>query len=272
MSTLNENQARELVAEAIGRIVPDAELEDLGDDTPLRAELELDSLDFLTFVETLSERSGVAISEDDYDRLVTMRTCIGFLTRTDRTDPRRRAALAVAASRDRPGAHSGTRSLALAPEPANTGAVPSTRDLLQRFRPAGAPGAATATGVPADRGEERAAELAGIFAAVEGAVADADRIRGVAVAEAQRRRERAREQAVASVAQARLDAEALRMQTVARARDALASSHAVNGDEAERRAREIEREAGRTREEDATAVVAAVRDLALDTREGDVAR
>ena len=50
------------------------------DDTPLRAEFELDSLDFLTFVETLAQRSGVEITEDDYARLVTMHTCVAFLT------------------------------------------------------------------------------------------------------------------------------------------------------------------------------------------------
>jgi acyl carrier protein len=82
MSTqsLNDSQARELVVEAIQRIVPDADFAAVSDDTPLRAEFELDSLDFLSFAETLAQRSGVAITEDDYDRLVTMRSCIGFLS------------------------------------------------------------------------------------------------------------------------------------------------------------------------------------------------
>jgi acyl carrier protein len=78
--TLGDTEARNLVAEAIRRIVPDADLDALGDDVPLRAELELDSLDFLSFAETLAKRSGVEITEDDYDRLVTMRTCVDFLT------------------------------------------------------------------------------------------------------------------------------------------------------------------------------------------------
>jgi acyl carrier protein len=78
--TLGDTEARNLVAEAIRRIVPDADLDALGDDVPLRAELELDSLDFLSFAETLAGRSGVEITEDDYDRLVTMRTCVDFLT------------------------------------------------------------------------------------------------------------------------------------------------------------------------------------------------
>ena len=37
--------------------------------------------------------------------------------------------------------------------------MPRVRDLLYRFRPAGAPGSASATGVPVDRTADRAAEL-----------------------------------------------------------------------------------------------------------------
>jgi acyl carrier protein len=78
--TLGRTEARNLVAEAIRRVVPDADLDAVGDDVPLRAEFELDSLDFLSFAETLAQRSGVDVTEDDYDRLVTMRTCVEFLT------------------------------------------------------------------------------------------------------------------------------------------------------------------------------------------------
>lgn len=78
--TLTDAEARALVTEAVLRIVPDADLEAIGDDVPLRPELELDSLDFLSFAETLAQRSGVDVTEDDYDRLATMRTCIDFLT------------------------------------------------------------------------------------------------------------------------------------------------------------------------------------------------
>ena len=77
--TLTDIEARSLVAEAIHRIVPDADLDAIGDDTPLRAEFELDSLDFLTFVETLAQRSGIDITEHDYQQLGTMRTCVAFL-------------------------------------------------------------------------------------------------------------------------------------------------------------------------------------------------
>jgi len=53
---------------------------EFADDTAFRAELELDSLDFLSFVEQLSSATGVRIDEDDYPRLRTLRSCVEFLT------------------------------------------------------------------------------------------------------------------------------------------------------------------------------------------------
>ncbi|WP_210435138.1 hypothetical protein [Saccharopolyspora sp. ASAGF58] len=40
----------------------------------------LDFLDFLVFVETLGNASGIRIDEDDYDRLTTMDSAVDFLT------------------------------------------------------------------------------------------------------------------------------------------------------------------------------------------------
>lgn len=72
--------ATDLVASALRTIVPDADLTTLGQDTDLRDAYELDSLDFLSFVEQLSTRSGIRVDEDDYDRLRTLRSCVHYLT------------------------------------------------------------------------------------------------------------------------------------------------------------------------------------------------
>ncbi|MEZ5194175.1 MAG: phosphopantetheine-binding protein [Nocardioides sp.] len=61
-------------------VVPDADFDLVDDDDSLRGEFELDSLDFLAFVETLSSSTGVAIPESDYPRLATMTTSVAFLT------------------------------------------------------------------------------------------------------------------------------------------------------------------------------------------------
>lgn len=78
--TLTMQDARTLVGDSLLRIVPDANLDLLPDDAPFRDELELDSLDFLSFVELLSAGSGRRIDEDDYPQLRTMADCITFLS------------------------------------------------------------------------------------------------------------------------------------------------------------------------------------------------
>lgn len=79
---LSPDEARASVRDAIRRIVPDADFDTLGDDASFRSDLELDSLDFLSFVEQLSAATGVRIDEDDYPDLVSMATSIAFLTRS----------------------------------------------------------------------------------------------------------------------------------------------------------------------------------------------
>jgi acyl carrier protein len=81
-TTLSPDEARAAVRDAIRKIIPDADFETLGDDASFRSELELDSLDFLTFVEQLSAATGVRIDEDDYPDLVSMATSVAFLTRS----------------------------------------------------------------------------------------------------------------------------------------------------------------------------------------------
>ncbi|WP_405064905.1 hypothetical protein OG558_23455 [Kribbella sp. NBC_01510] len=78
--TLTLQDARTLVGNSLLRIVPDADLDTLPDDAPFRDELELDSLDFLSFVELLTTGSGRRIDEDDYPRLRTMADCVTFLS------------------------------------------------------------------------------------------------------------------------------------------------------------------------------------------------
>lgn len=77
---LSPETARTIIAESLRRVVPGAALDSVGPDQDLRDTLELDSLDFLAFVERLSESSGRRIEEDDYDKLDTLASCIRFLS------------------------------------------------------------------------------------------------------------------------------------------------------------------------------------------------
>ncbi len=83
--------------------------------------------------------------------------------------------------------------------------MPRSRDILQRFRPAGTPGAASNVGVPADRVAEIGAELAPVFSALAQAQTQAAAIRADAASEAARRRQVAVERSTALVAAAHRD-------------------------------------------------------------------
>ena len=77
---MTPEQARHAIEESLVQVAPDADLGSLGPDADLRDTLELDSLDFLGFVEALSQRAGRRIDEDDYPQLATMASAIKFLT------------------------------------------------------------------------------------------------------------------------------------------------------------------------------------------------
>ncbi|MEV4987824.1 acyl carrier protein [Pseudarthrobacter sp. alpha12b] len=69
---MNEQDARQAVAAAIGKVAPDVESEDLEGGARLRQDLELDSLDFLHLVEVIAQATGVDIPEADYPAVATV--------------------------------------------------------------------------------------------------------------------------------------------------------------------------------------------------------
>jgi cell division septum initiation protein DivIVA len=88
--------------------------------------------------------------------------------------------------------------------------VPQLRGFLDRFRPAGAPGAAGRVGVPGDRARELAAELEPVLTTLADTDAECGRIVARAQHEARRIAEQARDQAAAIAADAQQRADAAR--------------------------------------------------------------
>ncbi len=76
---MTPQQAREQIGFAVKRAAPGSDIDAIDPDADLRDELDLDSLDFLQFVEILSETSGHRIEEDDYTKLGTLNSSIRFL-------------------------------------------------------------------------------------------------------------------------------------------------------------------------------------------------
>lgn len=76
---MNEHNAREAVHAAIGKVAPDVDMADVDEDSRLRQDLELDSLDFLRLVETIDTDTGVDIPERDYPVVATVKGLIDYL-------------------------------------------------------------------------------------------------------------------------------------------------------------------------------------------------
>ena len=78
---MNDIEIRELVADVLAGIAPEADLSSVGDQEDLREALDLDSMDFLNFIIGLSQRSGRSIPEADYPRLYSLRGLLAYLAR-----------------------------------------------------------------------------------------------------------------------------------------------------------------------------------------------
>jgi hypothetical protein len=121
--------------------------------------------------------------------------------------------------------------------------MPSVRDLLARFRPAGAPGAATAAGVPADRRADLTSELEPVFAALASTRQECQRLRRAADSAATRTVAEADRQAQAVLARARIEAEAERADAQAQARAQGAATVAAIAQDAGREVEDVRRQA-----------------------------
>ncbi|HEV7203797.1 MAG TPA: acyl carrier protein [Jatrophihabitans sp.] len=76
---MTPEQAQQVVEQAIVSAVPDADVGTLGPDDDLRETLELDSLDFVAVVESLSVRAAFRIDEEDYRELRTLARAAQFV-------------------------------------------------------------------------------------------------------------------------------------------------------------------------------------------------
>ncbi|KOT42670.1 phosphopantetheine-binding protein [Streptomyces caelestis] len=76
---MNRTDALDMVRESISSVIPGADVAALAPDDAFREALDMDSLDFLSFVEVLSERSGIRIEDEDTPRLTTLSGSADFL-------------------------------------------------------------------------------------------------------------------------------------------------------------------------------------------------
>ncbi len=76
---MTPDEARAMVVDLIGRIAPEADLDDADPAQDLRDEIDLDSLDFLGLVEGIKERTGVDVPEEDYPQVRSLDGVVAYL-------------------------------------------------------------------------------------------------------------------------------------------------------------------------------------------------
>jgi len=76
---MNDETLKSSLIDAILEIAPEADFDILDADDDLRAQLDLDSMDFLNVMIALHEKLGIDIPEADYPKLFTLNDAIGYL-------------------------------------------------------------------------------------------------------------------------------------------------------------------------------------------------
>lgn len=78
---MNDTEIRQQAVEALSNIAPETDPAALKGDADIRAELDIDSMDFLNFIIELHRRTGIDIPEKDYPKLFTLDGVVAYLSR-----------------------------------------------------------------------------------------------------------------------------------------------------------------------------------------------
>ncbi len=77
---MTEAQLKEIIFKVLGRIAPEADLDQLDPHANVREALDIDSFDHLNFLISLHEELGVEIPEADYGQLTTLADIVCYLS------------------------------------------------------------------------------------------------------------------------------------------------------------------------------------------------
>jgi acyl carrier protein len=77
---MTPQEVRQIVSDIIADIAVDDDVTSIDDATPLRDQLDLDSMDFLDIVMELKKQHKIEVPQEDYPQLATMNSCVEYLT------------------------------------------------------------------------------------------------------------------------------------------------------------------------------------------------
>ncbi|MBU2712324.1 acyl carrier protein [Zooshikella harenae] len=75
----DKNTLTRFLLEQIQTIAPDSDTDNLDPDEDMRDELDLDSMDFLRLLESISKQLSVNIPEVDYNKITTLNNMVNYI-------------------------------------------------------------------------------------------------------------------------------------------------------------------------------------------------
>jgi acyl carrier protein len=76
---MTEAEIKNLIVAELGNVAPETDAGQIDPDADLRDALDIDSLDFLNFLEALHKKTGVNVPEPDYGKLLTVNRAIAYM-------------------------------------------------------------------------------------------------------------------------------------------------------------------------------------------------
>ncbi|MFQ5443866.1 MAG: acyl carrier protein [Nitrospinales bacterium] len=76
---MTREEVRNAILSILSDIAPDEDLSVIKDGEKLRDQFDLDSMDFLDIVMELRKRFNIEVPEQDYEKLVSLESCINYL-------------------------------------------------------------------------------------------------------------------------------------------------------------------------------------------------
>lgn len=77
---MNREEIRSTLLACLSDVAPEMAGEQIEDDTDLRDELDLDSMDVLRWVQGIHKALGVEIPEEDYGRIATLGSAVEYVS------------------------------------------------------------------------------------------------------------------------------------------------------------------------------------------------
>ena len=76
---MTDAELRETVVARLLDVAPEASAADIDPAAPIQEQLDIDSMDFLDFLMSLAEATGVEVPERDYAEVATVDGCVRYL-------------------------------------------------------------------------------------------------------------------------------------------------------------------------------------------------